>query len=114
MLEGTPSKNGIEIHGPFVSEYRVTIDGYDVPYINARPLDDGRLYVTVDGRFGMDMPVSREEFDRWVHILANAMAVAAGYSAHGENCSPLNPYKVKVSSLGTIPPEFAVIDGGLS
>lgn len=99
-----------EIVGPF-DEYRVTVDGYRVPYLNARELPDGRVAPTVDGRFGLSEAVPREEFDRWLPLLANAMAVAAGYSCHGENCAPLNPFKMKMMRLGT-KPNLTLIDGG--
>lgn len=102
-----------QIVGPFLPEYRVTIDGFQVPYVNARLLDDGRIDVTVDNRFSMSEPVPREEFDRWIHIVANAMAVAAGYSSHGENCTPLNPFTVRMSQIGGEPekPKLTVVDG---
>lgn len=103
------------IVGPFTPEYRVTIDGYRVPHINARLLDDGRVDVTLDGRFGMPEPVDRDEFDRWIYIVANAMAIAAGYSCHGEYCTPLNKFKTRMTGLGSLlsqPPGLTVIDGG--
>lgn len=101
-----------EIHGPFLPEHYVTIDGYKVPYLTVRPTDDGRVDVMIDRRFGIDGPVSLEEFDRWMPILAHGMAVAAGYSCHGENCTPLNPFKHRMGPLGSMSPEFTVIDGG--
>lgn len=102
----------IDIVGPFQPEYRVTIDGFRVPHVRAIPMPDDRVEIVIDNRFGMEGPVSREEFNRWLPILANAMAVAAGYSCHGENCTPLNPHKVRMSSLGSLPPNLSVIEGG--
>lgn len=101
-----------EIIGPFVPEHHVTIAGYHVPYVTVQPLADGRIELTVDGRFCLDGPVPREEFDRWIHILAHAMAVAAGYSSHGENCTPTNPHQHRISYLGSVAPVLNVIDGG--
>lgn len=89
----------VDIHGPFLEEWRITIDGYRVPYISARPLSDGRVDLCIDGRFMLPEPISQDEFNRWLPILANAMAVAAGYSCHGENCQPLNPFKVQMMKL---------------
>ena len=88
----------IEIVGPFLEEWKVTFDGYQVPYISARE-KDGTVDVCIDHRFMMPGPVSREEFDRWLPILANAMAVAAGYSCHGENCNKLNPFTVRMAEI---------------
>lgn len=98
-----------EIVGPFVPEHRVTINGYEVPYITVTPLPDGRIDLHVDRRFGLDQPVSVEEFNRWIGIIADAMAVAAGYSAHGENCQPVNPHKVKLMGMSRPPPDLRVV-----
>lgn len=101
-----------EIVGPFLPEHRVTIAGYHVPYITVKPLADGRVDLLLDDRFGLPDPVPREEFDRWIHILADAMAIAAGYSCHGENCTPTNPHKTRLGHLGAVAPVLNVIDGG--
>jgi len=95
-----------KIHGPYLPEYKVTIADYEVPHITARPCEDGRIDVIVDHRFGME-PVSRDEFNRWMPLLANAMAVAAGYTSHGENCNPLKDtmFKRKIIGLGSIDPK---------
>lgn len=104
----------VEIIGPFMPESRVTLYGYKVPYLTVYPREDGTVNVVVDGRFGLHEPVSREEFDRWVFIIANAMAVAAGYSCHGENCGPSNPFMTRMSELKitSSTPELSVIEGG--
>lgn len=102
----------IDIVGPFLPEYRIVFDGYRVPYITAVPHDDGRVDIFVDHRFGMECPVSRDEFDRWIPILANAMAVAAGYSCVGENSGRVNPFQVRMSRLGSIKPDLTVVDSG--
>lgn len=103
----------VEVHGPFVPDYRVTLNGYRVPYVSAFELPDGRVDVVIDHRFGMPGPIQREEFDRWVPILANAMAVAAGYSCHGENCTPVNPFTTRMSRIGPIEspkPDLKIVD----
>jgi len=101
-----------EIVGPFVPKHVVTINGYRVPYVTVTPLSDGRIDLHVDNRFGLYEPVSVEEFNRWIGLMAEAMAVAAGYSCHGEYCTPINPHKVKLSSMGRLPPNLTVVDGG--
>lgn len=105
----------IEIVGPFVEEYRVALDGYHVPHIAARPIGVDSVDVSVDHRFCLPEPVTREEFERWLPLLANAMAVAAGYSCHGESCQPVNPFKVRMARLGQGPskPTLKAIEGGL-
>ena len=101
-----------EVVGPFLPEHHITIAGYMVPYITATPQEDGRIDLLLDHRFGLHEPVSREEFNRWIGFLADAMAIAAGYSCHGENCTPTNPHKHRLANLGSVAPVLGVIDGG--
>jgi hypothetical protein len=102
-------QSALEIVGPF-EEYRVVWGGYEVPHIEARPMKDGTYYVTVDNRFGIHQSVTREELENWMPILANAMAVAAGWSCHGDNSRRPNPYMIRVSRLHR-EPSLTVIDG---
>ena len=101
---------GTEIVGPF-EDYRVVWNGYRVPHIQARPMKDGTYDVCVDNRFIIHKSVTKDELDNWMPILANAMAVAAGWSCHGENSQRVNEYKVGMSRLAT-QPSLSVIDGG--
>ena len=90
-----------KIHGPFEPEHYVSIAGYKVPHVTVKPQPDGKIGVSVDNRFYLE-PVPEEEFSRWIWLLANAMAVAAGYTAHGEHCRPTKDleYKTQMGELG--------------
>lgn len=101
----------IEIHGPYLEQFKVIIDNYKVPYIDVKILNNGKIDLILDDRFGLSEAISREEFDRWMPILANAMAIAAGYSCHGENSTPINEFKKRVYSLGSIEekPKFSIV-----
>ncbi len=101
---------GTEIVGPF-HEYRVAWGGYQVPHIQAVPQADGRYMVVVDNRFGLHEAVTKEQLDNWMPILAHAMAVAAGWSCHGENSQRVNEYKVGMNRID-VPPKLTVVDGG--
>lgn len=98
-------KTHTEIVGPFTApEYSyVRIDGYRVPYIKivkGTGPTDGKLEVHLDDRFVyiFDDP---GETDIMLHLVANAMAVAAGYSCFGENSvKDPNPFKVRMAQLG--------------
>lgn len=93
-----------KIHGPFEPEHYVSLDGYKVPHVTVHPQPDGKVGVTIDNRFTTHEPVSEEEFARWIWLLANAMAVAAGYTAHGEHCRPMKDleYKTRMGELGSV------------
>jgi len=99
----------IEIRGPFQAVHKVTVNGYVVPFVTVTLTNDGRFDVVIDDRLGMAGPVSREEFDRWVPLLANAMAVAAGYTSHGEACEALNRHRQKMTALSLAPPKLTIV-----
>lgn len=91
----------------------VAVDGYAVPGIEvSEDCASGRWHVTYDGRFGI-VADSLEELQRWLWIVANAQAVGAGYSCHGENSvyRP-NPYRVRVLQIGSVGLESTDIRAG--
>jgi hypothetical protein len=69
----------VEYIGPFRS-HDVVVDGWQVPYLRATPLNGGRVHLNLDRRFGLDLTV--EEADRFVPFLADCIAVALGYTCH--------------------------------
>jgi hypothetical protein len=69
----------VEYIGPFES-WRVVVDGRQVPFLAAHPLDGGRVDPTLDDRFGLILDVATAE--RVLPFLVNAIAVAWGYTAH--------------------------------
>lgn len=88
---------GLEIIGPF-PDYRVTIDGYEVPDLRAVRVN-GMISMTLDHRFGCDIP-DDEHAHSIIWFIANVMAVAAGYSCFGENAKPANPFKCRMTGIG--------------
>lgn len=88
MLEYLPKRISREI----------TIDGYAVPGIEAFESDNGlECHIMLDSRFGAVIPADLAEQALW--LLANALAIGAGYSCHGENSREANPFKVRVSEI---------------
>jgi hypothetical protein len=88
MIEYLPSR----------SIYEVAIDGYAVPYLEARESKDGTAcHVALDDRFGAIIPATCAQEVLW--LLANALAIGAGYSCHGENSCVHNRYKVRVTEI---------------
>lgn len=100
MNEGT--KHSIDLVGPFQEEYyKPTIGGYVIPQLRIlrkKGAQDGIATVLLDNRFMID--VSEDQLDPWLWIVANAMAIGAGYSCHGENSiKDPNPFKTKLIGL---------------
>ncbi len=80
--------------------YEVTIDGFAVPKVEARETDNGtQCHISLDGRFGAVIPAEHAHSVIW--LLANAMAIGAGYSCHGENSIVANPFKTRVTEIGS-------------
>ena len=97
-----------EMIGPFKEEYyHVVVDGFDVPYVTLRK-NNLDWDLIVDGRYSIT--ASGDEMDRWIWIVANAMAIAAGYTSHGENSVPINPFHRRLIGLSLA--EFDEVKGG--
>ncbi len=93
-------KYGTRIIGPFTPQYKLSVNGYEVPHLTAIPQtgkNDGMISLCLDERFLIE--ASQDEVEKWMPFLANAMAVAAGYSCHGENSCVPNPFKVKIMGI---------------
>ena len=88
----------IRLVGPF-EHHDVVVEGREVPYLRATPLDRGMLDLTLDRRFGL--VVTAEEAERFIPFLAHAIAVASGYTSHptvGDDPNPRHPFP-RVSPL---------------
>ena len=68
-----------EIVGPFSSHW-VVVDGRQVPFLQATPTNGGKIHLTLDQRYGLDISVAdAEAFIPWI---ADAIAIAMGYNCH--------------------------------
>lgn len=98
----------VEITEPRQPGSLVVIDGYLVPNIEVHDNPAG-VEIVLDGRFGITI-TDRGVFADVMFLIANAQAVAAGYSCHGENCELSNPHKVKCTRLdGTPKPTLRIV-----
>jgi len=69
----------VDFIGPF-EHHDVVVNGCSVPFLTATPLNGGRVHLTLDGRFGLDLTVA--EAEQIVPFIADAIAIASGYAAH--------------------------------
>jgi hypothetical protein len=69
----------VDFVGPF-EHHDVVVDGHTVPFVTATPMNGGRVHLALDGRFGIDLSVADAE--EIVPFIANAIAVALGYTSH--------------------------------
>ncbi|MDB5975122.1 MAG: hypothetical protein JWR07_1882 [Nevskia sp.] len=77
----------------------VTIDGYLVPRVTVHEIAaTGQWNVIYDNRF-CALAEGIDELNRWLPLIANAQAVAEGYSCHGENSVRMNPHSVQVMCI---------------
>lgn len=95
--------SAVDFVGPF-EHHDVVVNGWTVPYLTAVPLPGGRVDLTLDHRFALVL--SLEEAERFLPFLANAIAVAHGYTAHpsDDQDEPLEPQKrhpmARLTALG--------------
>jgi hypothetical protein len=90
----------VEASGPWHRPgWEFNVGGYRVPHVQASLMEgeEKRWLLDLDRRFLLE--ADDEEVQRWMPFLAHAMAIAAGYSCHGEGCTPLNPFAVRVTGL---------------
>jgi hypothetical protein len=65
--------------GPF-EHHDVVVNGRQVPYLRATPLGEGQVHLNLDRRLGLTL--STEEAERVVPFLADAIAIASGFTSH--------------------------------
>ncbi len=82
-------QSGVELV-PEATTHAVRVDGHIVPLVSVAVADDGQWHIILDGRFGM--VAAEDEAKRWLWFLANAMAVAGGYTSFGPFSRPRNPW----------------------
>lgn len=104
MIDGEPAY-GAQLIGPFAEHYRVVVDGYAVPHLTAYLISgtEDEWNLVCDGRFIMQAPGA--EIQRWLWFLTNCMAVAEGWSCHGEHSQPVNPYRLQVHEVVSVEQE---------
>jgi len=100
MFEVDGTEHGLESIGPF-SQWKIKLDGYRVPYLSGRVDDQGMFHLSLDERFGIEVPEKYAHQVVW--LIANALAIGAGYSCFGENSQIANPFKCKLSGLSIAP-----------
>jgi hypothetical protein len=77
-VPGLPSM-AVTFPGPF-EHHDVVVEGHEVPFLRAQPLDGGRIDLTLDRRLGLVL--TADEAERFIPFLADAIAVALGYTSH--------------------------------
>lgn len=80
-----------------ISNGAIEIEGFTLPHVTVKPGAAGGYDLTLDRRFGMHAE-TLDEVRRWAWFLANAMAVAAGFTSFGENSSVRNDYGPSIMS----------------
>lgn len=74
-----PRDSHVEYVGP-LSHHIVVVDGWRVPFLTANLPRGGRVYLSLDSRFGLELTVA--EAEQVVPFLAHCIAVALGYTCH--------------------------------
>jgi hypothetical protein len=90
-----------ELHGPFTTPeyYKATARGFLIPNLKVRKYTgegDGRSEILLDNR--LSYIIDDTELDVVLSLVADAMAIGAGYASHGQP-EKHNPYQVRISKL---------------
>lgn len=72
-------ESSVSYVGPF-EHHDVVVEGRQVPFLRATPLDGGQVHLNLDRRLGLTLTVA--EAERFVPFLADAIAVALGFTSH--------------------------------
>lgn len=83
----------VSFPGPF-THHDVVVDGWKVPLLHAHPggEHDESVTLVVDNRLALTLTV--EEAERFTPFLANAIAVALGYTSHPNEDTEQQPLKL--------------------
>lgn len=105
-----PLGASVKTIGPFHSRYyKLSVGGYQVPYAVVYPTKDEQgnpaLDLVIDDRFSAVF--TPEELEKFGWILAQAMAVSAGYTCHGsgKRKEPFNTRMIDISTTMSELPE---------
>lgn len=73
----------VSFPGPF-TQHDVVVNGWKVPFLHAKPYgeNDEHVMLVLDNRIGESFTV--DEAERFVPFIADAIAVALGYTSHPE------------------------------
>jgi len=86
--------------GPF-SQHDVVVDGWRVPLVHAQVHGEDEITLVLDNRLGLELTTS--EAERVVPFVADAIAVALGYTAHpsgdGETSRSPHPRPKRVHAI---------------
>jgi hypothetical protein len=98
----TPASFKVAFPGPF-QHHDVVVDGWRVPFLQAHVGSEDRVSLVIDRRLATELSV--EEAEPVVPFIADAIAVALGYTAHpqADQYPPLSrdphPRPVKATEL---------------
>lgn len=96
MFEVDPApEHGLESIGPF-EVHKLRLDGFRIPKLEGQ-LNNGMWYFALDERFACEVP---EIYGQGVAtMIANAIAIGAGYSCFGKNSQPSNPFQCRIHGI---------------
>lgn len=93
-------KSSVEFIGPFQETWAVIVEGYKIPRLSAIVMKSGNILITLDERFMVE--ATPEEAEKWLWIVANALAIGEGYPWYGAT-SKERPFASKMIDLSELP-----------
>jgi hypothetical protein len=109
-MNGESGTFRVNFPGPF-THHEVVVDGWSVPHLRAYPTgeNDESVMLAIDDRLAITITV--DEAERFVPFLADAIAVALGYTAHPGSDEEPNwrpqPRPMRMRGIGAVTTEDA-------
>ena len=102
IVEFPPRASSFSLEGPY-EVFNVLVDGRRIPRLTGKRTEDGLFNFIVDDRF-MGGPFTEADAEQVAYLLAQSLAVGAGYSSL-EADLPGRCFAPVVRSLGEMPEE---------
>jgi hypothetical protein len=98
----TEQKKSVEFIGPFVEKWKVAVEGFEIKKLSAIVMQNGNILLSLDNRFMVEG--TPEEMEKWLWIVANALAIGEGYPWYGAQNKDV-PFAPKIIGLSEAPNE---------
>jgi hypothetical protein len=100
IIQFPERQTSFALEGP-CEVFHVLVDGRRIPRLTGKRTEDGRFNFIIDDRF-MGGPFNDVEAEQVAYLLAQALAIGAGYS-NFEADAPGRCFAPLIRNLGTIP-----------
>lgn len=90
----------VELHGKLPDEsYKASVEGYIVPYVRIRRPSPVEYTIVLDERMAFELDGDEQAMKDTIIIVANALAIGAGFTCFGQHRRPMDRFGVRVMQI---------------